>query len=350
MTLPGIHTSTYRFLPLLLVYLITSQTVVAQNFSFDFQRDTSTFPGYVVTYAIQNNPSESICNRDGFDQCSVMLNSDYFGCHSPGFGCPAASSAPVEDTPMVYEVISVSATERYLHMIIGDPASGFAQDVYIRGSTSGNNNATQSTWAAEFNDGKNNLPGAGTGPLQGGGNGTANPDKVVIRQVMGGTWDDTAKTWACEGSEFCSEYLKDTLTRKPKITQKVTTAELEAVFIADMSSIDYRTANATLTVTGSDPQMINTVTITDPGFFYGNEGNFDMSTQQGYTKNTDKLVQNQVIDVTAGKFTYTESANTDIFGAGGTYTYFADAYDPTTVNWCEFYDETQNIAERGVCK
>lgn len=335
---------------LLLCSFFISQITFAQNFSLDFQRDTSVFPGYVVTYAIQNSPAESICNRDGFDQCSVMFNPAFYGCHSPGFGCPDASVAPFEDTPLVYEVISVSSTEKYLHMVIGDPATGFAQDMYIRGSTSGNTNISSSTWAAEFNDGRNNSPGAGTGPLRGGGNGTANPDKVIVRQIMGGTWDDTGKTWSCSGSEFCSEYLKDTFDKKPKITQKLATAELDAVFIADMSSIDYTTANTELTVTGPNPQLINTVTITDPNFFYGNEGNFDMSTQQGYTENVDNLIQNQVVDITAGKYIYNESTNTDIFGAGGTYTYFADSHDPTTVNWCDYYDSTQNIAERGVCK
>lgn len=311
----------------------------AQTFNFDFQGDGGT-PITGGGFA-----GDTTCNRDGFGPCFTEGFASAYGYKTYGITCwwmcggNNVTGTP-EMTPLLLEELTIDGV-KYLHTIVGDPASGFAQETYIRGSTStGSDSLTTSTWAAVFASGANNDPTVGTGPLQGPGNGSANPNKVVVRQIIGGTWNSSTKSWTCGSAEFCDEFLKANLDTKPKITQNINLSNLETNFVLDMSAITYQDASTAGT-------MVNTVSVIDSGFVKAEDGYFDVAQTPSYASsdNTGKNVH-----LTAGRYTYTESADTVIYGAGGTYTYYEDSVDVSAIDWCSYYDGTQNDTAFLICK
>jgi len=329
---------------LLLSLFIVATPSYANGFNFDFQQDQSNYPGgYIVNLAIMNSHDESICNRDGNGACTTNTTAGPYLLTGP-CGPPHCNNIPYHDesTSMIYGIVDVQGT-RYLHMIIGDPASGFAQDVYIRGTANATDSYSVSTWAAEHNTGFNSDPTVGTGPLQGGGNGSAHPEKVMVRQILGGRWDDTAKTWHCDTTNFCSEFLKENLLTKPKITQKVFEPDMTSEFVLDMRTVGYNDMSTQLS-------MVNKVDVTSEVFFYGDEGHFDIAEERVYKGFTQNSVITKNSVVTAGRYTYQETADVETFGAGGTYQYWDDSVDIQAIDWCTYYVRDQNDPNAKICK
>ena len=314
---------------------LTSSTCFSQDFVFDFESDPGSTPGFAFAVAI--NSSGGICNRDGVGACytdfapGFLLNLTpwcyYNGCNGGG---------AEETTPFLYELVSLNGTS-YIHMVIGDPSTGFAQETYIKGHENFDvSSLVVSTWAAVHSYGFNNSPGASM--LQTRGNASAHPEKVAVRQVMGGTWDDVSKTWTCANTEFCSEFLKDTLATKPRITQNIFSTNMSNEFSIDMRNITYDDMNIIAPI-------VNKVVITDPQLPLGDEADYDRSAIQSRYPYTQNERISTHLETTAGRYTYAENAS-EIEGAGGGYTYFSDTFDHIRINWCDFYKADQNQVVR----
>jgi len=202
----------------------------------------------------------------------------------------------------------------YDHQIIGDPATGFAQEMWIRrgGSCYGGQGVCTASGGVEGFFTGNVLVGGNAG----GGAGTGNPNQVLVRQVIGGTWDAGTSTWTCDTS-YCDEFIKAAYVDKPKITQGISSADFTAKFVFDMSAIDYSTDSTVVTaVDGSSAttgaSLINTQTVVD--LATGNTvASFDIFDD----------AQDSYID--GGRFTYANG--TARLSSNGTYNYVSGFYD-----------------------
>jgi hypothetical protein len=170
----------------------------------------------------------------------------------------------------------------YCHILTGTVAEGFVQDVYIQQSIS--------YVTFQGGDASASLGGvpARTDPLSvgTGGSTTANPGRVIIRQLL---HDD----------EITVDFIKDKYGGKPIIAQKITTPEIINAFVADMRNSTYSDMTTQGDVTWS-------VQLLGPGGFA-----YDSS-------------QVQVSDVTAGMYKYNPTGVAS--GAGGAYTYSDGGY------------------------
>ncbi len=181
---------------------------------------------------------------------------------------------------------------------MGDPASGFAQDVYIeRGFT-------------RFQGGEGSAVGGGGlggnnvdpfGPTS--GTGEANPRKVLIRQIIS---DD----------EISMDFTKDKFDRKPVITQMLTPSDMSSFFQLDMSNSSY------------DDD-------TTPGIL-----SYNMSLADDFQDQADFNFATDIQDstVTGGRFTYTDGFGPG--GSDGTYTYEGGNFDQAAVTWEVYFDHS----------
>lgn len=232
-------------------------------------------------------------------------------------------------TPFLQEVIS-SGGASYYHIVIGDGASNFAMEYYIRtlggtvcwfgcagarftgmGGMGGDGVAPLSASA-----GPGGLAGNGTNPLgtvANSGNGTGRPDQTVIRMVN-------------KSADLQQEFLKATETTKPKITQVVNNGGVTSNFAIDMTNLNYSTINTPATVS-------LTQTVGDTGI---------PATQTGFPSSANFDIANFAAtrEVTGGRYTYTAGSGDG--GSAGTYTYFADKFDLNAVDWASFCDPAQN--------
>ncbi|VAW86921.1 hypothetical protein MNBD_GAMMA16-784 [hydrothermal vent metagenome] len=269
--------------------------------------------------------------------------------------------ADVDATPFYQGQIFIDG-KLYWHIIVGDPKSGFAMESYTEqalgsgfGSFSGGVPANFGTLGLEGNSG-NGWDPLGMDPSRGvdfTGNGSGDPTRTVIRQVMGDwTLDDKTKTWRCaDSAEFCSEFLKDRLNFKPIISQTINDATtgvlVQSQFQLDMSNLTYDDNSQAGIIT-------NTLTLIDLaesgfGLAYGN-GNFDMTEDAQAGRS----------EVTAGRYVYNNCSNPNFLYGGsclqafsvaggsneyeeGSYTYSdGNTTDPMAYNWEGFFDPLQN--------
>jgi hypothetical protein len=286
-------------------------------------------------------------------------------------------SCPDASNPDCYNGTGVSADQTrfyyervdgYWHLIIGDPSvDSFVQETYIPTlsqfhSPSGGHEPVFFT----LNGNLQEWSGNGWDPLEFenktygpenasfSGNGTGDPTRVVIRQILGtgslaGGGGDIQE-WTCAADQFCQEFLKAEAGFKPKITQRYTAPDLVINFVLDMSAISYSDMTTAAT-------MINTVSVIDAGFpapgeqfapgpMVGGSGrdsaNFDMATDAG------------TLDVTGGKYTYTpgsgwhDDGDGDVFRAYGPgfYDYVGVGVSDMhlQIEWSMYYDPAQNAA------
>jgi len=172
----------------------------------------------------------------------------------------------------------------YWHMIVGDPASGFAMESYTPvinsyESTSGGKPSKIFQRGAESLETRsgNGWDPLGLNPSRDfdyTGNATGDPSKTIMRQVMGGSWDAATNTWSCEDTdEYCSEFLKNKFLFKPVITQQINETDFVHKFALDMSAIDYDDDSTA-------GELTNTIIITDPDMpdFDIKAGDFKMNT------------------------------------------------------------------------
>ncbi len=239
------------------------------------------------------------------------------------------------ESRFLQEIVTIEGVE-YYHLTIGDPASGFSQEVYI----------ARSPWATRQQSGNRFSDSGGTfcysvginipfdqqegcsrssgafnplGPNSGfTGNGTGNPSKMVMKQTI-----------STPDAGFSQEFLKASLSNKPIITQVSSDATINSLFIMDMSNSDYLTDD-------TPGIMTNTFDITAPTLT-GNMGDFVFTPTQGS-------------NITAGRYKFQRTAITVTLENGWTrvtpsseYTYYDGTADPVLdVDWAAFRDPNQN--------
>jgi len=218
-----------------------------------------------------------------------------------GIGPGITPDIDPDTTPFFHGFVNIGGVG-YWHTIVGDPADGFAMESYVSREGPGgvypsNSGGKPSMFFGSDADleqfSGNGWDPLGLDPARNNaaytGNATADPRKVIVRQVMGGEWDNTAKTWSCGGATYCSEFIKDRLDYKANIIQEINddAANMSSYFQLDMSDLDYTTDSTAGSIT-------NTVTL-----FTAPSGDFDMATnsQEGHSS------------VTGGRYTYTPCNN-----------------------------------------
>jgi len=228
----------------------------------------------------------------------------------------------------------------YFHVIVGDPASGFAMESYTRRSGFGSPDSGGNERAAigDVNVG-NGIPNSGTYFMGNGGdpfglrtppagfsaydlsgNGTGDPSKTVFRMLV-------------SDSEMSMEIIKPILDKKPLISQVMIDGDISSEFVLDMRGVGYDVNSIAL-------PMINNLKNSDPDLPTPDAGNFDSDFSQDS-------------NVTAGRFTYTPGTgwNTTTWDETGsqfdegTYNYVGESgFDALNTDWSDFFDYAQNVA------
>ncbi len=259
------------------------------------------------------------------------------------------NSAPTDPdtTPFYHGQIYIDGVA-YWHTIVGDPADGFAMESYISmsGISLNSDSGGKPSDLFPMDTDLEVLSGNGWDPLgldptrsfDYTGNGSADPNKVIIRQVMGGVWDAASSTWSCGGASYCSEFLKGDLLTKPLISQTINDlpAGMSSYFLLDMSMLSYSDD----TTAGT---LVNTLTLTDVP-----SGDFDMATDTQAGRSL----------VTGGRYIYTPCSNPAVSGGHcwqdanifdgtwdyqeGSYGYVDGGTDPLAYDWGLYWDPDQN--------
>lgn len=232
--------------------------------------------------------------------------------------------------PFQQELTRINGID-YYHVIVGNGSGEFGIEYYIRTNNS-------SCWfgcaSARVTGGMGGM-GGGIAPLSA-SSGNQNNYADPLNKANSGTGrpDQTAIFMFNRTAEMTQEFLKATEARKPKITQSVNVAETRINFTMDMSAIAYNTNSTpgklTLTqqVIGQNfpTQQRNPVT----GTLLPDSGNFDVTKGGAGARPT----------ITGGRYTYSPGSGDG--GSLGSYTYFADRFDPYNVNWAQYCDPAQN--------
>ena len=213
----------------------------------------------------------------------------------------------IEQAEIVYDPTTNS---NYIHMIVGDLASGFIQESYVeivdrecfgqycweQGAFGGD---TTSFTAEGYGNSRKPLDNDSAYS----GNATGNPTRVLIRQIV-------------NDGEMTTEFLKDKYGKKPAIAQTVINADIQMTTLIDMRNSDYDTDS----IAGFIINTMSLVGSTAPpdGVYF------------------NSLVDSQETAVNAGKYTYTDGAGPG--GSVGTYSYEGSFYDITTTDWVSYFD------------
>lgn len=298
-----------RLMLLALTIVIPSLSWAQQsNFDFTFKP----LPGADV-----GNLPNAICNIPG--QTNRACNTQ--------FGASNDST-----TPFIQETITLRG-KSYYHLVVGLPDSNFAQEVLIgTGTTIAFGNvlsdsgggyclpSARMTFDQMVGCDLDNNARDPLGRFERTGNGSGNPEAVIIKQVVSDV-----------KAGFAQEFLKDQFNKKPKISQTVDDATISSTWAMDMSQISYSTDS----VSGD---MTNKMTVKGQDL-PGGSAQFDAS-----------LLVNAGTNVTAGRYKFTPNTgragietSPNPFWSYGTYTYFDGSIDPvTTVDWSKFRDPAQN--------
>lgn len=247
-----------------------------------------------------------------------------------------------EQTPFIYERV-MDGTTPYYHMIVGDPASGFAQEVYIQTGfnggpvnqplcagpvncggvipASGRLNPTEhsasdgETWSF---DGFTLALGSGSDPLGTDatftGNSSGNPTRVQMRQLV-------------TDGDLTVDFVKDKYLEKPSITNIIDAADLNATVIIDSTGNPLNSAATASVVTNTTELKGSNL---PPDISSPNGGpsavRFDMATD----------AQNP--HVTAGQYFYTPGSSDK--GSSGTYTY-SEGGANINPDWSSYFDHSE---------
>lgn len=153
-------------------------------------------------------------------------------CDRPG-GVPTCGGTGTDNTPYIVEVIDTGG-DKYWHQILGDPTTGWAQEVYYKNSGSGSSQG--GIQSPSGGKGGGNMKGNNaTRPLHLdhniSGNGTGDPTSIAIRMYLNK-----------DGVEL--DFFKSEFDKKPMISQTVTIPDvLKTEFQIDMRNLNYSTAN-----------------------------------------------------------------------------------------------------------
>ncbi len=252
----------------------------------------------------------------------------------------------------------------YWHIIVGDPATGFAMESYTPvinsyESTSGGKPSKifqRGTESLETRSG-NGWDPLGLDPSRNfdyTGNATGDPTKTIMRQVMGGSWNSTTNTWSCQDSdEYCSEFLKSNFLFKPIITQQINEPDFVHKFSLDMSTIKYDDDSTT-------GELTNTVVIIDDDMpeFDPKAGDFKMDNDSIEISMPDSDASILNPNITGGRYTYSQ-CNDPQLSKGiehcwqdndinnwdyqvGTYSYIEGDADVLNYDWDVYFIPSQN--------
>lgn len=224
-------------------------------------------------------------------------------------------------TPFIYQRVQQNG-QNYYHMVVGDPDSGFAQEVYIQvggaslfqgggvsllGQSSSSGGAIDPACDSPLGCGENTN---GFDPLSSdqavSGNATGNPSRVQMRQLL-------------VDGELTVDFVKDRFAEKPLISNVIDAQDLLATFVIDGTGNLYTTA-------ASSP-VTNTVQHRGTDLPPPESASFDMA------------VDAPDAYVTAGQYTTTNPA---AGLPGGPYTY-ADPHESVNLapDWSSFFDHSQ---------
>lgn len=258
----------------------------------------------------------SFINNDAYVVCNMSYLSSA-NCGG-GFGGDTDLNGSHDDgTAFLQEQLTLSG-ERYFHVIVGDHTQDdMAMEVFIKSNASnpiysdsirGSDSvgSTSSSANREYN-----MTNPYSSDSSKNGNGSGNPNSVIMRQVV-------------SDGEISMEFLKDSFTQKPLITQTLTTAEMTQTVTMDMRSRNY----SQITPIGLGDYTNTTVLLGADR--YGTEGDYDADAQA------------QAVTLSAGGFTYTPGSGYG--GSGGTYTWWAsyDNFQPMNRNYNSYCNPTQN--------
>jgi len=294
----------------------------------------------------------------------VEFNFQPVGAPFTGGINPAGSGAAGNDGTRFYQdTIDIDGV-KYFHVVVGDPATGFAIESYVTAATiatgqnadhrasspdsGGNERALIGSQAElsldqgaiiqipgrQFGNAKDPLgvtvnPASGFKHFDLSGNGTANPNRAMLRMVVG-------------DAQMSQEVFKPLLGRKPLISQVTVDSdsqgEMVGQFIADLRGLTYSDMKTAA-------PLFNRLSILSPDFAVSGIADFDMS-------------HSQRSNVTAGRYTFTPGAgwsaptdpdgqfNWDVDGSTfdeGSYTYSDGAgFNLEGINWGKFFDYDQN--------
>jgi len=242
----------------------------------------------------------------------------------------------VGQTPFIFERV-LDGTTPYYHLVVGDPASGFAQEVYIQAgypaltggacrgpvTCSGTAAAIGPDFSASGGDTAVSFGFEGNGfdPLSSdaaaSGNSSGNPARVQMRQLV-------------TDGDLTVDFVKDKYAEKPSITNTIDAPDLNATLVINSAGNPLNSAATASAVTnivelrGSDlPPDVSA-----PG---GGPSavRFDMATDA------------QDSTVTAGRYSYTAGSGPG--GSSGTYSYTDPAKNSVNINpdWNSYFDDRE---------
>lgn len=314
------------------------------------------FSGAGVTHAafeLNFTPVQNPTNPADFPRGGYSNSGNPFACpDSANPDCLTGDQASNDPTSFYYERV-----DGYWHMIVGDPAQGFAQETYtpmvsLFWSNSGGHEPVLFILSGNVEQ----WSGNGWDPLginhktygpentSFTGNATGDPRFVVVRQVLGegelsGT-TDLIQDWTCDVAQFCQEFIKSELGFKPIITQDYDDGIVAMEFSLDMSSISYDDMATAGVMTNIISIQIadlpsEATAINAPSSTY-----FDMATDSQHSV------------VTGGRYIYTPGSGWHDDGDGdrfyawgaGSYQYVDIGVDNfhLDIDWSSYLDPAQN--------
>ena len=263
------------------------------------------------------------------DDTYVVCHMSYISTQNCGSGDTDESGAHQDGTAFLQEHLVLSGQD-YYHIIVGDYTKDtMVQEYFIKASGdsySGGGRGSIPNFSASIGDGSSDSnaeynitnPYSTNSSLTGTGGG--NPNSVIIRQVI-------------NDSGTYQEFLKDSFSNKPLMSETITDSDMSAVFSMDMRGKTY-SDNTPITVAN----LVNTVTLTGATRF-NTAGDADVQSQQ------------DEVHLTAGAFTYTAASGDG--GGGGTYTYtepfiFTNPMNQDYAIFCK-PSENPNWSGHGAC-
>jgi len=276
------------------------------------------------------------------------------GCPYGDQACATGYLGNADPTPF-YEKAEKINGEWYFHAIVGDPATGFAQESYTRLGGNANNagppsfnmadgwspdgagmdravvtpNSTKSAVNGDYGTLNSFMIGIGNvgNPLDSvhiSGTGGNDPSRSVFHMVL-----------VSPNGDMAMDVNKPFLDKKPIISQTVQDGGMTSTFVADMTMLSYSEMNKAAPV-------MNSLVLDDPSIPGNGAANFDMANAQQS-------------DITAGRFTFTKPAgygwNTaqgwDTPGSYftlGVYTYYdaPTGFDVYNADWASYFEYDQN--------
>lgn len=242
----------------------------------------------------------------------------------------------VGQTPFIYERV-LDGTTPYYHLVVGDPNSGFAQEVYIQagviaqtgGSCRGpvSCSGTAAAIGPDFSSSAGatavsfGFEGNGFDPFSASattsGNSSGNPSRVQMRQVV-------------TDGDLTVDFVKDKYAEKPSITNTIDSPDLNATLVINSAGNPLNSA-ATASAVTNTVELRGTDLPPDVPAPGGGPSSvrFDMATDA------------QASTVTAGRYSYTAGSGPG--GSNGTYSYTDPTKNSANINpdWDSYFDNRE---------